>query len=100
MRVSFFFKTVRPKQFNYVPRYWDPQKEEAEDRQRRIEREMGINQDGKSSYRMSIRRGTMSQKLLQRRKSNRATSLRLVLIIAILCLAVWYFLTGDFRISI
>ncbi len=35
-----FFKALRPKRFEYSPRYYDPQKELREERNRRILREL------------------------------------------------------------
>lgn len=35
-----FFKTLRPKRFEYSPRYYDPQKELRDERNRRILREL------------------------------------------------------------
>ncbi len=32
MALPSFFKTYKPKRFNYIPRYYDPQKEELEER--------------------------------------------------------------------
>ena len=37
-----FFHTPRSKQFNINPRFYDPEKEERDDRERRIKEEMGI----------------------------------------------------------
>ena len=55
MAIPSFFRTQKPKQFNYVPRYYDEQKEQLDERIRDIEREMGVK-DGKT-YRPTIRKG-------------------------------------------
>jgi len=43
MGVPRFIKLPGYKQFNYTPRYWDPEKEEREVRIRQIKAEMGID---------------------------------------------------------
>jgi hypothetical protein len=40
-----FFKTPRHKQFNYQPRYWDPEKEELEKRVAATKKEMEAEKD-------------------------------------------------------
>lgn len=45
MNIS-FFKQQKPKQFNIEPRYWDPAKEQKEERKKRIERKV----TGESTY--------------------------------------------------
>lgn len=49
-----FFRRPKPKQFNYIPRYYDPLKDELEERKR----ELGLIQDGdlKAKMRADIRR--------------------------------------------
>ena len=42
MGIPRFIKLPGHKKFEYSPRYWDPEKEEREDRIRRIKQEMGI----------------------------------------------------------
>ena len=41
MGIPRFFKVNEPKRFDYKPLYWDPAKEEREDRNRRIRAELG-----------------------------------------------------------
>jgi hypothetical protein len=91
MRIT-FFKTPKPKGFNYIPRYYNEQKEEFNERQKRIEAEMGINQPTDVGYRSRLKQGAMSEKLMSRRKTNRASTLRLLIIIAILTILALYLL--------
>ncbi len=37
-----FFHLPKGRQFNINPRYWDPQKEESENREKRMKTELGI----------------------------------------------------------
>ena len=90
MRIS-FFRSAKPKQFNYMPRYYDEQKEEFEERQKRIEAELGVNAS-EGAFQSRIKQGAMSEKLMSRRKTNRASTLRLLIIIFILGLLALYLL--------
>ncbi len=96
MRIT-FFKTPRPKEFNYIPRYYDQQKEEAEERRRRIEKELGMS--GEGGFRTSITRGSMQRRMTDKRKANRTSVIRLLLIVGILMLLAYYLLTKDFSFN-
>ena len=90
MGIPSFFRTPKPKPFNYIPRYYDEQKEDLEERIRNIEVEMGVNKG--EAYRPRIRKGQMSN--YYRRKQKRVqkqSNIRLVVIILILLL-ISYFL--------
>jgi hypothetical protein len=84
-----FFRTYKNKQFNYMPLYYNQQKEEMEERVRRIESEL----QGKSTgqYKPGIIKGSFKHLHSMRKRSNRVSSFRLILIITIL-LALAYFL--------
>lgn len=43
-----FFRRPKPRQFNYIPRYYDPVKEEIEERKK----ELGLIQEGDREARM------------------------------------------------
>jgi hypothetical protein len=83
MNIPRFFKTPRHRQFNYMPRYYDPDKEEREERNREIRRELGIK-DEKDEYRPSIRRGSMRSYFKGNKRATRNSNIRLVLIIVFL----------------
>ncbi len=57
MKISFFHRP-KPRQFDYKPRYWDPEKEEEEERKKRIERAGGLKNvnDIKEDLRYNINR--------------------------------------------
>ena len=79
-----FIKLPGHKEFNYTPRYWDPEKEAREERIRQIKQEMGIEVPGDPT-RTTIRRGSFraaSQK--HKVKASRSSNIRLVVILAIL----------------
>ena len=86
MGVPRFFKLPRPNQFNYSPRYWDPEKEEREERIRRIKQEMGVEVPTDPT-RSTIRRGSFRQASQQTKiKATRSSNIRLLVILAALFL--------------
>jgi len=86
MGVPRFIKLPRPKRFSYSPLYWDPEKEEREDRIRQIKQEMGIN-SGRDPNRTTIKRGSFRQaKQKTKVKASRSSNIRLLIILAVLFL--------------
>ncbi len=84
MGIPRFFKLPGHKQFSYTPRYWDPEKEEREERIRQIKQEMGIEVPNDPN-RTTIRRGSFraaSQKA--KVKASRTSNIRLLVILAVL----------------
>ena len=87
MAMAKFFYTPKPKKFRVEPRYWDPEKEKREARERRIKAELGIkNEDGtyqpyiaKGDFRKGLPKGKWNAGA-QRRRSNT----RLLVLIALL----------------
>lgn len=45
-----FFKRPKPKQFNYRPRYWDPEAEEFERRKRLLDGDGSDDKSGRSGH--------------------------------------------------
>jgi len=86
MGVPRFFKLPKPRRFNYSPLYWDPEKEEREDRIRRIRQEMGIDIPSDPT-RTTIRRGSFRQASQKTKvKAARSSNIRLLVILAVLFL--------------
>jgi hypothetical protein len=86
MGVPRFFKLHKPKRFEYNPRYWDPEKEEREERIRRIKQEMGVELEG-GPVRTTITRGSFRQyKKHTKVRATRSSNIRLVIILAVLFL--------------
>ena len=79
-----FIKLPSHKRFEYSPRYWDPEKEEFEERVRQIKKEMGI-EVSRDPNRTTIKRGSFRQVRQQTKlKATRSSNLRLVVILAVL----------------
>lgn len=97
-----FFHLPSSKRFNITPRFYDPDKEEREERERRIKEELGIFEEKKNDgkpYRPNIRGQfrTMQQGFSKtteqaRRKSNT----RLIVLILLLSLIFYLFFYSDF----
>ena len=85
-----FFRTSKPKPFEYKPLYYDAEKEEREQRKK----ELGLDDssDHKSFYRGELqrkwRRGKSDQK--------KTTRMRTTIYLAILLFAVYYIFFTDF----
>lgn len=83
-----FFRINEPKRFNFMPRYYDEQKEDLEQRIRQIEHEMGV--DHGKAYVPKIRKGQMGNYFRKKRKKlQKQSNIRLFIIIIILFLASW-----------
>jgi hypothetical protein len=84
MGIPRFIKLPTHKRFEYTPRYWDPEKEEREERIRRIKREAGIEVPSDPT-RTTIKRGSFRQARQKARvKASRGSNLRLVVILMVL----------------
>ncbi len=90
------FKTRKPRDFDYRPRYFDPEKEAREERRREVLGEKAFD-DGDKEYKpgmyigeLRMRRGIIADR--RQRAKSRAGSMRLVIfIVLVVVLAVYYF---------
>jgi hypothetical protein len=89
MGIPRFFKVPQHKQFNYEPLYYDERKERLQERIKQIEQEYGIN-NGEENIR-SLSKGSFSYYYDRKRKTQKYSNTRLVIIILFL-LFVAYFL--------
>ncbi len=92
MGVPGLFRQYKPKGFNMIPRYYDPEKERREERIKRIKMELGIKDDDQSNdFVPTIQRGSMSNYFRQKtRKVQKYTLIRTVVIIMILGLIAYF----------
>lgn len=88
-----FGKRVRNQKFNYIPRHYDPAKEELEDRLR-----MASDESNPEITKMRIKDGfkrrTRGNKELES-SLRRSANIRLLIIIAALIAISYYFLSSD-----
>lgn len=86
------FKKPEYRRFNLKPRYWDPEKEAREEREKRIKAELGIK-EGDEQYIPNVR-GQLRHEY-EKRKSARssissARTIRLFMILLLLFMAAFY----------
>jgi hypothetical protein len=87
------FKTRKPRQFEYQPRYWDPRKEALEARIKRIEQEIAIEKGEKIPPARTLRRGFMRGEGSRSLKSqHRSSNIRILIILAALSLFLYLYL--------
>ena len=86
MGVPRFIKLPSHKRFEYTPRYWDPEKEERDERIRQIKAEMGIEIPSDPN-RSTIKRGSFRQAHQKTKvRASRSSNIRLIVILAALLL--------------
>ena len=103
MAIPGFFRQNKPRGFKYVPRYYDPQKEEWD--QKRWERSMQQEARGKENevsgagnpeskpYRSKIMRGSMKNYFPRNReKLQNQSMIRFVVILIILAFVIYIYL--------
>lgn len=97
-----FFHTPGTKQFHITPRFYDPDKEEREDRERRIKEELGIKEEKKEDgklYRPNIKgqfRMSQGWQAKSSEKARRSSNTRLIILFLILSLIFYLFFYSDF----
>ena len=96
MRFLNIFRLPKPQSFNYIPQYYDPDKEELRERLEKIELEKQQNPEAmKSRISSGFRRGGYGDRAL-RRKLVMRSNLMVIGIIAILLILVALFLNSYF----
>lgn len=98
-----FFHTPPSRKFRITPRFYDPDKDERDERERRIKEELGIvdekKPDSNKLYRPNIR-GQFRQAQEGFAKSSeegrKASNTRLIVLILILTLIFYLFFYSDF----
>jgi hypothetical protein len=93
-----FFKLAKPKPFNIKPRYYNPDLEERQERERKIKAELGIKDDNdpypryaaniKGQFLKAAGKRTKITEAAKRKSNNRL--LVLILILAILFYLLFY----------
>ncbi len=84
MGIPSLFKIPKHKNFSYRPIYFDPEKEEREERVRRIKSEMGIKGEEDRAYKPGIIRGQMRGQFREYTKTKRQSNIRLIVILFVL----------------
>ena len=85
MALPGFFKINKHKEFNFIPRYYDSQKENLDKRIKSIEQEMGVKEG--EAYRPTIRKGQMTNYFNRKKgKAQKQSNIRLIIIVIVLFL--------------
>jgi Flp pilus assembly protein TadB len=87
----FFRKQPTPRRFNYKPIYWDPRKEEREERAKQITTE---SDNADSSYKIKLQRGSFKRalensELKESTRTKRKANIGLVVALILLLLLVY-----------
>lgn len=88
-----FFRSYKPNRFNYIPRFYDERKEALNERIARIKQEMGVEDDVSfegTRPRRTLTKGVMYEQISKKRKTQRKSSIRLLIITAILIALAYY----------
>ncbi len=88
MGIPRFFKIPQHKRFHYEPIYYDERKERLEERIRQIEQEYGIKNG--EDYTPTIRKGFISHYYSKRKKAQRYSTTRLIIILIFLGFITYY----------
>jgi hypothetical protein len=97
-----FFHTPGTKQFHITPRFYDPDKEERDAREKRIKEELGIvdeKVDNGRPYRPNVKgqfRNPQGWQAGSSSKAKSASNRRLIILIVILSLIFYLFFYSDF----
>ena len=86
MRVPHFSKINRHRNFDYTPMYYNPQKEELDNRVKAIQQEMGGESDDEGVDREVRLRAQFKQntETLSYKSKNRSSSIRMMIILGLI----------------
>jgi hypothetical protein len=96
-----FFHTPSAKRFHITPRFFDPDKEARDERERRIKEELGIvdeNKDLNKPYKPNVKgqfRRSDDWQAKSSEAARRAQNRRLIILILILALVFYLFFYSD-----
>jgi hypothetical protein len=91
MAIPSLFRQMKPKEFRYTPRYYDPEKEAREERVKRIKAEMGMAEDGTRKEQGSGSLAFDSPFRRSQQRTKRNSGIRLIVILLVLFLLVYLF---------
>lgn len=82
--ISQFLKPRKPRQFNYLPIYYNAEKEAREERVEAIKRKYSVQQSEESSEYVPHIRGQFKARHQEKMKIRHTSNIRLVVILAVL----------------
>lgn len=96
--MSIFFKDTKYKRFDIKPRFWDPQKEERERRERLIKAEIKMEETAEENEDSEFRekfRSNYYKIAANRRKTRGSYAIRLFMILIAVILVCYYLLLKN-----
>jgi sugar-specific transcriptional regulator TrmB len=84
MALPRFFRLAKPRQFHYEPVFYDERKEKLQERIRETEQKLGIKLDG--DYKRTLTKGSFTSHRIAKKKTNKQSTLRLIIIFLVLVL--------------
>ncbi len=104
MGIFSFRNSLKPRRFNHIPIYWDPEKEKREEREAAIEKEIANNKDGEYTPKLargSFRKYSERLDISERTKANKKLFIKLFFILFVLVLfGIYIFANSDAIISL
>lgn len=88
MAIFTFFKTTKPKGFNYKPIYYNERQEEMKEREAHIKKELGLNEN-ETPFVPNIK-GRFRSKNLNRYSQSRQSTARFLIILFVLLLIAYF----------
>ncbi len=89
MGIGSFFYLPKPKGFNYIPRYFDPEKEEREERRRKLHAGKDNETDGTTSE-TRIRGKMRSAYHFRHEKRSHTSTIRVIIFLVLLFLLIYW----------
>jgi hypothetical protein len=87
MGIPRLFKLPKYNEFNYIPRYYDPEKEAREERMKKIKQEAGVSDE--KEY-VPMMKGSFRRFHRTAKRDNKVSNIRLLVILILLFLASYY----------
>ena len=96
--MSIFFNHRKPRPFNYIPRYYDPEKEAREERKKEVlgeryhapgEKEGDYVPGSYLRQHVNARRSNSENEIFKRRKRQRKSMTYLAMVLFVLCIIIW-----------
>jgi hypothetical protein len=89
MAIFNFFKTPKVRQYHHEFIYYDPKKEEREERLKRVREEIECEKEGKQQH--ILRKGVFQEQRTTNKASAQSRNIRLtILIVVVVALLMWY----------
>jgi hypothetical protein len=94
-----FYSVRKPRQYNHSPIYYDPRKEALEKRIHKVKMELGVEETDYEQYKEAIRGSFIEGTTHLKKSKNKGDdirnrvykNMRLILVMAILAIILWYF---------